>query len=67
VGERNALVTRLKIEQIHPDIIIRSPLASSSHLWELDIDDEGTAFFNDFWDLAHAIADRYTDVKPWVS
>lgn len=62
-GHRNALDARLKIEQVHPEIWIKTPLASSSGLWELQIDREGSpAFFDDFWEMAHAIADRFTDI-----
>jgi hypothetical protein len=67
-SQRNALSTRLSIEKIHPEISIRSPLTSPSGLWELQMDsDDGPAFYDEFWELAHAIADRYPDVRGMVN
>jgi hypothetical protein len=62
MSKRNALEIRQKLEAAHPDIKIKSPLSSASHHWELVIAGE-TAVFDDFWAMAHSLADRYPDVE----
>jgi hypothetical protein len=65
-NNRNALETRLKIEGAHPEIWIRSPLATRSRKWELVIGRGDTTFYDDFWSMAHALADRFDDLGAWI-